>query len=83
MLKFNTDGTILEKAGATKCDPSEPDTQLGGVWTFLNNETKLRIIDGDTIIYDTTTLNGTSAVLTSTNIIGGTTTILTMSLKNN
>ncbi len=83
LLKFNLDGTITEKAGATKCNPAEPDTKNGGVWAFLNNETKLRIIDGDTSIFDINTLNSTTAILKQTESKDGFTTTLTMTLKNN
>ncbi len=83
LLKYNTDGTITEKAGATKCNPADPDTKLGGVWAFLNNETKLRIIDGDTNIFDINTLNSTTAILKQTQTIDGFTTTVTMTLKNN
>ncbi len=83
LLKYNLDGTITEKAGATKCDPADPDTKNGGVWTLLNNDTKLRIIDGDTSIYDINTLNSTTAILKQTETIDGFTTTITMTLKNN
>jgi hypothetical protein len=83
LLKFNTDGTITEKEGATKCNPADPDTKSGGVWAFLNNETKLRIIDTDTNIFDINTLNSTTAILKQTETIDGFTTTVTMTLKNN
>lgn len=83
LLKYNLNGTITEKAGATKCDPADPDTKNGGVWALLNNDTKLRIIDGDTSIFDINTLNSTTAILKQTETIDGFTTTITMTLKNN
>ena len=52
LQEFKADGTILDKAGATKCDPSDPDTEPGGFWALLENDTKFRMIDGDTTIAD-------------------------------
>jgi hypothetical protein len=48
LMEFLANSSITEKAGATKCDPADPDTQPGGFWALQNNGTKLRIIDGDT-----------------------------------
>ena len=83
LIKYNLDGSIIEKAGATKCDPADPDSKNGGVWALLNNDTKLRIIDGDTSIFDINTLNSTTAILKQTETIDGFTTTITMTLKNN
>jgi hypothetical protein len=83
LIKYNLDGSIIEKAGATKCEPTEPDTENGGVWALLNNDTKLRMIDGDTSVYDINTLNSTTAILKQTQTIDGFTTTITMTLKNN
>lgn len=48
LIEFLTSGLVTEKAGATKCDPTDPDTAPGGAWALLNNGTQLRMIDGDT-----------------------------------
>lgn len=48
LIEFLTSGLVTEKAGATKCDPTDPDTAPGGSWALLNNGTQLRMIDGDT-----------------------------------
>ncbi|MCG9880106.1 MAG: hypothetical protein MH472_05855 [Bacteroidia bacterium] len=52
LQEFLSTGNIIEKQGASKCDPSDPDTAPGGFWALLNNDTKLRIIDGDTTTAD-------------------------------
>jgi hypothetical protein len=52
LREYLANGTIVNKAGATKCDPSDPDTEPGGFWALIDNDTKLRIIDGDTNIID-------------------------------
>lgn len=60
LQEFKADGTVLDKAGATKCDPADPDTEPGGFWTLLENDTKLRLIDGDTTLADIVELSATS-----------------------
>jgi hypothetical protein len=60
LLKFNADNTILELAGATKCDPGDPDSEAGGTWALLSNGTKFRIIDGDTTLADIVSINTTT-----------------------
>ena len=60
LLEFVANGTILEKEGATKCDPADPDTAPGGFWALIDNDTKLRIIDGDTTIADVIELTATA-----------------------
>ena len=58
---FNTDGTITNDEGPTKCDPSDPQTSSGGTWAFFENDTKLRMIDdGDTTIINVTELSTTT-----------------------
>lgn len=52
LLEYLANGTIVSKEGATKCDPADPDTEPGGFWALIDNDTKLRIIDGDTNIID-------------------------------
>lgn len=56
---FKTDGTSIVDAGATKCDPTDPQIISTGTWTFIDNETKI-YFDGDT---------GTLAELTSTKMV--------------
>lgn len=57
---FATDNTVTIKAGATKCDPTDPDTTPGGTWALMNGDTKLRIIDGDTTDMDVVEISATS-----------------------
>lgn len=34
LIIFNTDGTVTDDAGATKCDPDEPQQTDGGTWVL-------------------------------------------------
>lgn len=47
IITFKTDKTVIEDEGATKCDPSDPQTLPGGTWAFTNGETEL-VLDGET-----------------------------------
>ncbi len=42
--KYNSNGTSLTDEGATKCDPSDPQTEAG-TWKFISNDTKI-VMDG-------------------------------------
>jgi Lipocalin-like domain len=64
---FKTDKTFVSDEGATKCDPSDPQTAQGK-WTFLTNDTKLEltVTDGGssyTITYDIGELTADKLVL--------------------
>jgi hypothetical protein len=50
LIEYLANGSLIDKAGATKCDPAEPDSQNGGTWALLNNDAQLRLINGDTTI---------------------------------
>ena len=41
---FGADGTLTVDEGATKCDPSDPQTSTGN-WKLLDNNTKLQGVD--------------------------------------
>ena len=59
---FKTDKTVLDDAGALKCDPSEPQTTDGGAWAFANNETQIIATDtdGEVTVMNITTLTSSS-----------------------
>lgn len=59
--KFNVGGTGVTDEGATKCDPTDPQTS-SFKWAFASNESKL-IFDGDT--FNIATLNASSLNLNS------------------
>ena len=64
---FKTDKTYIGDQGATKCDPTDPQTEQGK-WAFSTNETKLDItvIDSGssfTITYDVLELTADKMVL--------------------
>ncbi len=44
--KFTTDNKYTRDEGATKCDPSDPQTEAGS-WVFTDNETKLAVTSGN------------------------------------
>lgn len=43
LITFNSNGTITDDEGATKCDPSDPQTSNDGTWTFDAATSKLTI----------------------------------------
>jgi hypothetical protein len=64
--KFNVGGTGVTNEGATKCDPTDPQT-TPFAWAFASSESKL-IFDGDT--FNIATLNASTLNLTT--VIDGT-----------
>ena len=60
LQEFLANGTIVNKAGATKCDPADPDTEPAGFWALVENDTKLRIVDGDTTFAEIVELSATT-----------------------
>ncbi|MBC7384478.1 MAG: hypothetical protein H7296_16040 [Bacteroidia bacterium] len=72
LSKYNTDHTITDKAGATKCDQSEPSTSPGGNWSFINNESGLRIIDKDTTDASIITLTSSTLKISTVENSSGT-----------
>ena len=68
LTKFNTNFTIIDDEGATKCDSSDPQTTTGGTWAWNTTETILTITYPDSdpeswniVTNDGTTLKGTSS----------------------
>jgi hypothetical protein len=41
LMIFKTDSSVTLDEGASKCDPSDPQTEDGGNWLFEDNESKL------------------------------------------
>lgn len=62
ILYFNSDKTILDDEGATKCDPSDPQSMSGGTWELTDNDTKLAIND-DGDIFDLDIISLTADVM--------------------
>src|SRR3954471_11837852 len=64
LVNFNTNGTYTFDEGATKCDPTDPQT-TSGTWLWNTNETILTIKEGSTtssynvLVNDGTTLKYT------------------------
>jgi len=42
---FKSDGTYIVTEGATKCDPTDPDTTTTGTWQLIETDTKIIIDD--------------------------------------
>ncbi|MDO7885897.1 lipocalin family protein [Hymenobacter cheonanensis] len=62
-LKFNTNKSLTADEGATKCSPSDPQTQSGS-WDLTTNDTKLTLADpsqgGIPIPFDIVDLSATT-----------------------
>lgn len=57
---FKTDGTVTYDEGASKCEPTDPQT-TSGTWMFNTTQTVLTITsDGDTESWDVSTLSDSS-----------------------
>ncbi len=89
LMTFNTDGTLTEDEGPTKCDPEDPQTTNDATWTLTDNDKTLTMIDPDFGPSSATVLvlNETTLKLSSTDIpdIGletdDVTVIITMTLQ--
>jgi len=66
-LKFSEPNVITSDEGATKCDPSDPQTQTG-TWAFVSNG---QGIDLDGELYDIDELNGHTFKISYTETFGG------------
>lgn len=61
--RFETDGSLAFDEGATKCDPTDPQTEAG-TWAFYDSETKLIFEPGpDADTLNIITNNGTVLTL--------------------
>jgi hypothetical protein len=81
LYKFNTDKTLIQDAGATKCNAADPQTQAG-TWALNKDQSKLTIaVPGSPLngeadikelttmtlrIYGTPSVNGTPATIDAT-----------------
>jgi hypothetical protein len=62
---FNSDGTVTEDEGSTKCASTSPQTTVIGTWSLSNNDSKF-ILTPSANQNDTTTISGDIIELTST-----------------
>ncbi|HTN46049.1 MAG TPA: lipocalin family protein [Flavipsychrobacter sp.] len=64
---YTSDFKYTISEGATKCDPSNPDVSDQGVWTLINNNSKLVIVstDGYADTADINVLNGSTFQISS------------------
>lgn len=65
LFEFKANKQVWLKAGDTKCNPADEDSQLGGTWAFIADDTKLQIVSGDTSTYDLVKLDGSVLQLKS------------------
>lgn len=65
LIRFNATKTITWFPGATKCNPSEPDSMPQyGIWNLTSSNTQLMTVEGgDTAQYSVVTMSSTSLVL--------------------
>jgi hypothetical protein len=65
LMKFNTNGTVAQDEGATKCDPDDPQIIDEGNWAFSNNNKTLTILfpDEDPLVAEVKTLNESTFVM--------------------
>lgn len=65
-MTFNENGTVVDDEGATKCEPTDPQTE-SGTWEFMTDETQLRMTYDDVAqVFDIETLTDTSLKLSYT-----------------
>ncbi|MEO6832751.1 MAG: lipocalin family protein [Chitinophagaceae bacterium] len=75
LLTFNANNTVTMDEGATKCDPSDPQTADAGTWT-LSADNKTLTATATSGGSDVATLDGnTLALQTTTSAGGGTSTV--------
>ena len=72
---FNTNNTITRDEGPTKCDPLDPQTSDGGVWSFNPTETLITLNGSE---YELEVLNSTTLKIKNTAQVGGVTSISTI-----
>lgn len=68
---FRTNGTYETNEGPTKCSPSDPHINQTGTWSFLENETKMKV-DTDVVTIeqlDESTLKIVTSYSFSSNIL--------------
>lgn len=64
---FNADGTATGDEGATKCDPSDPQTYSNGNWSLSSDEKQLTVdFEGEAITFNVSSVSDTQLVLTAT-----------------
>ena len=63
IIRFETNGALAFDEGATKCDPTDPQTEAG-TWAFYDSETKLIFEPGpDADTSDIITNDGTILII--------------------
>jgi len=70
---FSKGGAFNEDEGATKCDPTDPQSIETGKWALANNDTLLKVTDvaGDETDFTIGVLSSTTLGLTFTEVLNG------------
>jgi hypothetical protein len=76
-IKFNPNFTVVTDEGATKCDPTDPQTETE-IWSFGPNESTI-IIDGDSQKIEN--LNATQLKMSTADVVDGKTYTYTITLS--
>ena len=69
LLFFNTNGTLKFDEGATKCDPTDPQSTSDDTWSFNSTETIITVSSGDDM--NLVSLNSTTLKVSSVLVEGG------------
>ena len=66
IMRFNSNGSITQDEGTTKCEPDDPQTTDMGSWILIENDQKVRITQpgGDSFEGTIITLNERTFVWT-------------------
>ena len=75
-----TTGTFVEDEGAVKCNESDPQTE-NGTWEFLENYSKLKIVEGSDIMeLNVVSIDASKIVVSGDNVEAGVTYTVTYTL---
>jgi len=68
LIRFNTNGSITDDEGATKCDAGDPQTETTGSWSLSADNKMLTVSypDEDPLVITITSINSTSMTGTYT-----------------
>lgn len=69
LVKFMTNGTIVEDEGATKCDPDDPQTTSDGTWSLDGASLTMVYPDEDPDVVTIASINSSTLVIASLEVI--------------
>lgn len=80
LTRLSADKKVTHLAGATKCDPSDPDSEAGGTWSLSADGKKLTLDDGGPEVYDVVLLDSKTCKLRISDTDMGVTYTMNMTL---